>query len=272
MKRVERSLLFIAGWLLLAASSALAENVTIQNGRISVDLKEASILDIAKDIEKNSGVTFKGDDSLLEEKVSVYFKDLPLDEGIRRILANLNYTLMYDNRGEVSEVRIISEGTGASQQQIGPAPARAPSPVERRPFVRRPGPSSPLVTGGGMSPTARTRPRPSRTVPQRSSQTTPPAIQIERESNLPEAFRTIEEAPSPEAPVSSEGPLPPAFQAIENEDASEEKTKGSPETPPAITVKKRSSSSESAAEGSREKTGEEEDTKKEDASAKNPKP
>jgi len=260
MKALKTPLVFLISCLWFAAPFAWAENVTIQNGRMSVDLKEASIVDVAKDIEKDSGITFKGDESLLEEKVSVSFKDLPLEDGIKRILANMNYSLMYDSRGEVSGVMIMAEGTesGAPPAQIRQAPARAPSPVERRPVVRRPRPTSPLAAGGSRAPTARVRTSPSRTSPQRPTQAAPPAPQAEEESNLPEAFRTIENAPPPGGPVVSDGPLPPAFRVIENAEPPGGKVKSGQPTPEAFKVEKNVPPPGGAVESPGEKPGDEE--------------
>jgi hypothetical protein len=275
MNKVKISLVLVIICLSLAPLFAGAESVTIQNGRMSVDLKEASLLGVAKDIEKQSGIAFKGDESLLEEKVSVSFKDLPLEQGIKRILANMNYSLMFDNRGEVSEVMLMSEGSGsgAPQPQVRPAPARtgSPSPGERRPVVRRPRPSSPLVTGGSRIPTARSRTSPVRTSTQRPAQATPASPQPAEESNLPEAFRTIENAPPPGGPMSSDGPLPPAFRVIENAEPPGGKVKSSQQTPEALKVQKNVPSPGGAVRSSGEKPGEE-DSSKEDTSSKEQKP
>ena len=159
MNKVKRSFVSVLSCLFLLAASAYAENVTIRDGRMSADLKEASLVGIAKDIENQAGISFKGDESLLEETVSVSFKDLPLEDGIKRILANLNYSLMFDDLGKISTVIIMSEGSGpsASQPQVRSTPVRpaSPTPSQRRPVVRRPRPSSsPLVTGQTRSPAA----------------------------------------------------------------------------------------------------------------------
>ena len=247
MNTFKASLVFLIACLLLVPIFAMAERVTIQNGRMSVDLQEASLVGVAKDIEKQAGISFKGDESLLEEKVSVSFKDLPIEEGIKRILANMNYSLMFDNQGQVSEVMIMSEGSGAvaPQPQVRPAPVRTgtPSASERRPIVRRSRPSSPLVTDRSRTPTARPRTTLPRASTQRPTQSAQPAPQAAEESNLPEAFRTIENASPPGGPGSSEGPLPPAFRVIENVEPPAEKAKGTQQTPQASKVQKEGSAS-----------------------------
>lgn len=260
MNKAILSFVIIMRFLLLAPSLAGAESVIIKDGRMSVDLKEASLAGIASDIEKQSGISFKGGDSLLEEKVSVSFKDLPLEAGIKRILANVNYSLIFNNQGEVSEIKIMSEGSGSagSQPQVRPAPTRTgtPSPAGRRPVVRRPTPSSPPVRGGSRTPAGRPSSGAARTSPQRPARPTP---QTAEESNLPEALKTMENAPAPGA--SSEEPLPPAFRAIERAEPPAAEQKDTQETPDASKVRKRVPPPGGAAESSGEKPAEEDTPK-----------
>jgi len=259
MNTLERCLIAVMSCLLLAPLPVLGETVNIKDGRISVDIKDASLAGIARDIEKQSGILFKGDESLLEEKISVSFKDLPLEQGIKRILANVNYSLIFDSRGEVSEVKIMSEGsdTGVSQPQFRPGQTRpgTPSPAGRRPVVRRPTPSSPAAGSGSRAPAVRTPSGAGRTVPQRPVR---PGPQTVEESNLPEALRTPESPPS--RGVSSDEALPPAFRAVEREPA-EQRAKETPETPDASKVRKRVPPAQGAAESSGDKPPEEEGEK-----------
>jgi hypothetical protein len=260
MNKVALSFVIIMGCLLVAPLIAGAENVIIKDGRMSADLKEASLAGIARDIEKQSGISFKGDDSLLEEKVSVSFKDLPLEAGIKRILANVNYSLIFNSQGEVSEIKIMSEGSGSagSQPQIRSAPARTgtPSPAGRRPVVRRPGSPSPSVRSGSRAPVGQTPSGTARTSPQRPAR---PVPQTADESNLPEALKTMENAPAPG--VSSEEPLPPAFRAIERAEPPAPEAKDTQETPDASKVRKRVPPPGGAAESSGEKPAEEDTPK-----------
>lgn len=249
--------LYIAGCLLLAPLCSWAERVSIQEGRISVDLQDADVLSVAKDIERQTGITFKGDESLLEEKISVSFKDLPLEQGIKRILTNLNYSLVFDSRGEVSEVKLMSEGTSASASpsQVRQPPTRTVPPAsERRPVIRRPRPSSPLVTGGRTPPPSRTRTRPQR-VPQAVS----PGAETPDVSNVPEAFR------APGGDDAQDGPL----RVIERPEIPEAPAKSSRETPQAATGKQKGSP---PAEESPAEKPEEESAAKEEPPAKNQKP
>ncbi len=272
-----RVLLFVLiGCLLLSSASVQAENITIRDGRMSADLKEASLVGIAKDIESQAGISFKGDESLLEEKVSVSFKDLPLEDGIRRILANLSYSFMFDKKGKIAAVMIMSQGgeSSAPQAQVRPAPVRASGPMSsasRRPVVRRPSlpSSSPLVTGQTRAPaTVRSRTLSPRVRPQppaaRAGQANPAPSEG---SNLPDAFRTIENVPTPEHSSDSEAPLPPAYRMIQNSEPSGGPVTGNKELPRAVKTQKNVPPPAGSAERSEGKSADEPNPK-EDAPSK----
>jgi len=203
-------ILFALSLLALAPAKA-ADLVSVKDGLLSVNLKDNSLLEVARDIEKQSGVWFRGDETLFQEKISVTFTDLPLEEGLKRILANLNYSLMFDARNKVAGVMVMGEGkpAGAQPGRPGAQPPRVATPpastVRSRPSTATP------------SPAATVR-RPPRTVPQPgggggASQASGSGA---AQSALPDAFKTQESATAPGGPVASDGPLPPAFRVIEN--------------------------------------------------------
>ncbi len=108
-----------------------AEAVNVRDGLLSVNLKDTSLLEVARDIEKQSGVWFRGDETLFQEKISVSFNDLPFEEGLKRILTNLNYSLMFDTKNKVAGVVVMGEGKPAGTQPARPGaqpPRVAPPP------------------------------------------------------------------------------------------------------------------------------------------------
>jgi hypothetical protein len=210
-------LILLALSLLALAPAKAADLVSVKDGLLSVNLKDNSLLEVARDIEKQSGVWFRGDETLFQEKISVTFTDLPLEEGLKRILTNLNYSLMFDARNKVAGVMVMGEGkpAGTPPGRPGAQPPRVATPpastTRPAPTVRsRPSTATP-------SPAATVR-RPPRTVPQpgeggAASQPSGPGA---TQSALPDAFKTQESATAPGGPVASDGPLPPAFRVIEN--------------------------------------------------------
>ena len=222
MKSALSILLFFVCGIWIAPPLSWSQSVSIRDGLISVDLRDTPLVSVAGDIERLSGISFKGDDSLVEERVSVAFKDLPLEQGIKRILATLNYSFLFDSRGEISEVVIMSEGSApaASEPQIRRAPVRRapPAPARQRPVIRRPGATTPFV-GSQQATPAPVRPRtiPPRGSPQRPVPRAPAAPQAPADPNVPGPFRAIESEPPAGGGEDPDGPLHPAFRVMERE-------------------------------------------------------
>jgi len=94
--------------------------VSVKDGLLSVNLKDNSLLEVARDIEKQLGVWFRGDETLFQEKISVTFTDLPLEEGLKRILTNLNYSLMFDAKNKVAGVMVMERESLPGLNPVGP--------------------------------------------------------------------------------------------------------------------------------------------------------
>ena len=111
----KRTLTFRGGLLVILSALMMfsvapvqaADLVAVKDGLLSVDLKDNSLLDVARDIEKQCGVWFRGDETLFQEKISLTFSDLTLEEGLKRILANLNYRLIFDAAKKVAGVMVM---------------------------------------------------------------------------------------------------------------------------------------------------------------------
>ena len=202
--------------LFICQNALCAEAVSVKDGLLSVNLKETSLLDVARDIEKQSGVWFRGDETLFQEKISVTFNDLPLEEGLKRILTNLNYSLMFDGKNKVAGVMVMGEGTPAGTQTGRPG-AQPPRTVTPPRTSARPAPtvrSRPSTS----TPRAATVRRPPRVLPQPAQGGTASQSpgSSAAQSALPDAFKAQENVPAPGGPAASDGPLPPAFRVIEN--------------------------------------------------------
>jgi hypothetical protein len=201
----------------LCQNGLCAEAVSVKDGLLSVNLKDNSLLEVARDIEKQAGVWFRGDETLFQEKISVTFTDLPLEEGLKRILTNLNYSLMFDARNKVAGVMVMGEGKPAGAQPPGRPGAQPPRVATPPASTTRPAPTVRSRPSTATPPAATVR-RPPRTVPQpgEAGGSSQPSGSGAAQSALPDAFKTQENATAPGGPVASDGPLPPAFRVIEN--------------------------------------------------------
>ena len=193
--------------LFLFTSAQAADLVSLKQGLLSVNLKDTALLEVAKDIEKQSGVWFRGDETLFQEKISVTFNNLPLEDGLKRILANLNYSILFDARNKITGVMVMGEGE----------PAATPP---YRPGTIRPRVTTPLRTPIRPTPPARNRPwtsgRPAGTVRQPARVAPQPSGPVEEEPEPPpEPSHVQGSALTPGETDASDGPLPPDFRNAE---------------------------------------------------------
>ena len=79
----------------------------IKGETISARIKGGLLKDIIEKIKEKKGIWFKGGESLFEEKISVEFKDLSIQDGLKRILSKMNYSLMFDQDGKLFGVILI---------------------------------------------------------------------------------------------------------------------------------------------------------------------
>ena len=114
----------ICTFFLCCFSPALARegniDLKLEGDTVSADLKGAVLGDILEDLNKDRGIWWKGDQSVLEETVTVQFTDLSLEDGMKRILGFLDHCLFYDNDGRLVGVFLAGkDGTVREMNKSG---------------------------------------------------------------------------------------------------------------------------------------------------------
>ena len=108
-------ILTLGSFFLIVFSPVPAQAATIdlifQGNVLSANLKEAHLKDILERFKKEKGISWKGSPSLLEEKITVRFIDLSLNEGLKRILGSMNHSLIFDEHERLASVIIIGSKT-----------------------------------------------------------------------------------------------------------------------------------------------------------------
>lgn len=145
MQKVKRAILIpLAASLLFLLFSA---PIPSMGGRIDLDFKkltlsaeirEAPIRTVIEKIKEEKGVWFKlwfkEKEFLLDEKISVQFKSLPVQEGLGRIFSEMNHSLIFDEHNRLIGVFLFGkydkERNRGRRRIVGPG--RAP----RRPRQR----------------------------------------------------------------------------------------------------------------------------------------
>lgn len=108
--------------------SAVGAQVQYAHGRLTVSATDVPLADLLQKVARATGleVVF---DVRPEGRTSLSFRDLPLDESLRRILRGRNFAFEYARPGVPAKLWIFS-GSGAGKdsprgREIGPPPERA---------------------------------------------------------------------------------------------------------------------------------------------------
>jgi hypothetical protein len=138
---------FFAALLLSSMSSATDIFIDAEGEVFSAHVEDSSLKAVAEEIESKTGIWFKSGGALPDEKVSVDFDGLPLEDGLERILSKMNYSLVFDDEDEIVGVFLFRSLDPRQKQIISGAKARsqariAPRPVRNRRTIpiRRPQP------------------------------------------------------------------------------------------------------------------------------------
>jgi len=99
--------MFFTAGIALAGSAEMGVRLKIDNRRITAGLKDARLVEILEILEKEKGIQVISPVALLDEKITVAFTDLSIEKGLRRILASFNYSLIFNEKEEVTGAMIF---------------------------------------------------------------------------------------------------------------------------------------------------------------------
>jgi hypothetical protein len=78
-------------------------DLAFKNERMTAHLENASLRSVTQEIEEKKGIWFKfwfgNDDPLFNETVTIQFTNLPIHEGLERILSQVNHSFIFDESG-----------------------------------------------------------------------------------------------------------------------------------------------------------------------------
>jgi len=83
----------------------------LESELISADLERVPLKAIIKRLEKEKRIWFKVSEALIEERISVQFTDLSLEEGLKRILSSMNYSLIFKHEHQLEGVLIVAKSS-----------------------------------------------------------------------------------------------------------------------------------------------------------------
>lgn len=97
---------------------------------MSADIEEAPVKAVIEKIKEERGIWVKGSHHLTDQRFSVDFEDLPVQDGLERILSRMNHSLLFDQYGKLLGVIIL--GTSDRKWSRGRRRSVAPRRVPRR--------------------------------------------------------------------------------------------------------------------------------------------
>ena len=112
-KKTIRIMKLTVGLILFTMFTASAVNSYSQTARISLNMNNATVVDIFREIERNSefGFFFKSEELNLENRKSISVKDATIDEVLKKVLdENYTYKILDKN------IVVTRENVGAAQQ------------------------------------------------------------------------------------------------------------------------------------------------------------
>ncbi len=109
--------------------------LSIHDERLSATLRQASVGEVFAELARQTGIHMQVEKAAAIETVSAEFTNLPLDEGIKRILQGKNYALTYteethDRRGgaKIMAVRVLPTSTEPIPSEPASDVATGPNP------------------------------------------------------------------------------------------------------------------------------------------------
>jgi hypothetical protein len=103
--------LFISSaFLSLALAEKNSQAVVFHAHGLSADFNNKALKEVLNYFTKGKDIWVKGDETLLNEKISSHFQNLSLEDGLKRILNRFNYGILYAKNGDPLGVYIFGKG------------------------------------------------------------------------------------------------------------------------------------------------------------------
>jgi hypothetical protein len=116
--------------------------VRLENDRLTVRLRDVPITDVLQDLATQTGAQVRGQVREARD-VTVTFDDVPLSDGLARLLGDQAFALVYGSGGRLKAVRLLGEGGVAVQASAKkvpgerpPFPGRLPGLIDRHAAVQ----------------------------------------------------------------------------------------------------------------------------------------
>jgi hypothetical protein len=84
--------------------------INVENGLMAAELDSVALKTVLENIKTINGLEYQGEEDVLNEKITMSFDSLSIEEGLMRILSKFNCTMKYDSDGMPISVYIFGKG------------------------------------------------------------------------------------------------------------------------------------------------------------------
>jgi hypothetical protein len=122
---------FGAGSFSHAASDKQDIDISFNGQSISADIQSVSLRLILETFNREKKIWFKGSEAILNTKISVRFRDLSTEEGLKKILSKVDHACFYNHNKQLVGLFVVTKGNSVLTvpHDTNDAPGKTRSPV-----------------------------------------------------------------------------------------------------------------------------------------------
>jgi len=105
------AILMILFYFIMDAAGQEKNKLVFQGETFSATLVEEPLKNVFEKIQKQTEIRFRIPESELDERVSVQFERLTVQEGLRRILRTMNYSLLFNQKNKLIGVFVFGKAS-----------------------------------------------------------------------------------------------------------------------------------------------------------------
>jgi len=111
------AILLILHSAIMAAAGEEKNMLVFQGESFSANLVQEPLKNVFERLRKQTKIRLSVPDTELEEKVTVQFENLTLQEGLRRILRTMNYCLLFDPKNKLTAAFVFGKAAGVEKDR-----------------------------------------------------------------------------------------------------------------------------------------------------------
>jgi len=103
------TILLILYYTIVIAAGEQKNRLVLQGETFSANLVAVPLKDVFEILRKQAAIRFNIPDTELGDKITVQFENLTLQEGLRRILRTMNYSLLFNRKNKLTAVFVFGK-------------------------------------------------------------------------------------------------------------------------------------------------------------------